>query len=102
VALLLPILLRHLQRFTLRTCHSFETMLPHAAPTCTLNNLMQTGAAEGLAFLSGVAVAGQRMGWRQVTAGRKGSRALQKKEWGRRLGPAREMGSLIREGGQPA
>eukprot|EP00962_Isochrysis_galbana_P013040 scaffold3724_cov79-Isochrysis_galbana.AAC.1 len=41
-------------------------MQPHAVPTCTVINVLQTGAAEGLAFLSGVAIAGQRMSWRQV------------------------------------
>ena len=61
VALLLPVLLRHLQRFTIRTCHAWERTSAVAVPTCAFNNVAQTGAAEGLAFLSGAAVAGARL-----------------------------------------
>ena len=43
-----------------------QAMMATNAPTCLVNNVMQTGAAEGLAFLSGAAVAGQKMGARQV------------------------------------
>lgn len=66
VALLLPVLLRHLQRFTVHTCHEFDSMLVSSALICTLNNILQTGAVEGLAFLSGAAIAHQRMTGRQV------------------------------------
>jgi len=68
VALLLPVLLRHLQRFTVHTCHEFDSMLVSSALICTLNNILQTGAVEGLAFLSGAAIAHQRMTGRQVLA----------------------------------
>jgi len=56
IVLLLAVLLRHFQRYTVRTCHSWSRIPPVCAPTCVFNNLMQTGAAEGLALFSGAAI----------------------------------------------
>ncbi len=68
VALLFAVLIRHLQRFTVRTCHAWDRILPLSAPTCVANNLLQTGAAEGLAFLTGAAIGHQRLARNQVLA----------------------------------
>lgn len=90
VFLLFAVLLRHLQRFTVRTCHAWVKVAPphlgicvrteesnprplhtprrsrgaRSNPTCSqvMTNILQTGAAEGLAFLSGVAMAGRPVG----------------------------------------
>ncbi|KAL1510319.1 hypothetical protein AB1Y20_006639 [Prymnesium parvum] len=68
VALLFAVLLRHLQRFTVKTCHAWGKVLPVHSLVCVANNLLQTGAAEGLAFLSGAALAGRRLHCREVSA----------------------------------
>ena len=68
VVLLFAILLRHLQRFTVRTCHSWTKTPPQYAGVCIANNLLQTAAAEGLSYLSGVAIAGVELSSRQVAA----------------------------------
>ena len=57
VFFLFAVLLRHLQRFTVKTCHAWLKVPPEHAAVCVANNVLQTGAAEGLAFLSGVALA---------------------------------------------
>ena len=62
VFLLFAVLLRHLQRFTVRTCHAWNKVSPSHLAVCVANNVLQTGAAEGLAFLSGVALAGRSLG----------------------------------------
>lgn len=68
VVLLFAVLLRHLQRFTVRTCHAWLRVAPTHAATCVVNNLVQTGAAEGLAFLSGVALTGRDITIREVAS----------------------------------
>ena len=62
VFLLFAVLLRHLQRFTVRTCHARGKVAPAHLGICMANNVLQTGAAEGLAFLSGVAMAARPAG----------------------------------------
>ena len=66
VFLLFAVLMRHLQRFTVRTCHAWAKVPAHHAAVCVANNVLQTGAAEGLAFLSGVAIAGRVVSLREV------------------------------------
>ena len=66
VVLLFAVLVRHLQRFTVQTCHTWIKVAPTHIGVCVANNLLQTGAVEGLAFLSGVAIAGQVLSLRQV------------------------------------
>jgi hypothetical protein len=68
VVLLFAVLLRHLQRFTVRTCHAWSKIAPTHAAVCIANNTLQTGAAEGLAFLSGVALAGRVLDWQVVAS----------------------------------
>ena len=48
VLLLLGVLVRHLQRFSLRTCHAWAQVPAESVLVCVSNNLLQVGAAEGL------------------------------------------------------
>ena len=68
IFLLFAVLLRHLQRFTVKTCHAWSKVAPTHAAVCIANNVLQTGAVEGLAFLSGVAMAGRVLTWREVAS----------------------------------
>ena len=68
VALLFAVLLRHLQRFTVKTCHAWGKLMPAHTLVCIANNLLQTGAAEGLAFLSGTALTGRRLRCQDVAS----------------------------------
>ena len=68
VFLLFAVLLRHLQRFTVKTCHAWAKVPPNHLGICIANNVLQTGAAEGLAFLSGVAMAGRQITMRDVVS----------------------------------
>ena len=65
VFFLFAVLLRHLQRFTVRTCHAWGKVQAEHAAVCVANNVLQIGAAEGLAFLSGVAMASQPITYRR-------------------------------------
>ncbi len=66
--LLLGVLVRHLQRFSLRTCHAWAQVPAERVLVCVSNNLLQVGAAEGLSYLSGVALASRTLTWRDVRA----------------------------------
>jgi len=68
VLLLLGVLVRHLQRFSLRTCHAWAQVPADSVLVCVSNNLLQVGAAEGLSYLSGVALASRTLTWRDVRA----------------------------------
>ena len=46
--LLLGVLVRHLQRFTLGTCHAWAHVPAESILVCASNNLLQARAAEGL------------------------------------------------------
>ena len=46
--LLLGVLVRHLQRFTLGTCHAWAHVPAESILVCSSNNLLQARAAEGL------------------------------------------------------
>ena len=46
--LLLGVLVRHLQRFTLGTCHAWAHVPAESVLVCASNNLLQARAAEGL------------------------------------------------------
>ena len=66
VFLLFAVLLRHLQRFTVRTCHAWARVKAGHAGICVANNIMQIGAVEGLAFVSGLALAGRVISFKEV------------------------------------
>jgi len=52
VLLLLSVLVRHLQRFSLGTCHAWAHVPAESILVCASNNLLQVGATEGLSNLS--------------------------------------------------
>ena len=68
VFLLFAVVLRHLQRFTVRTCHAWHKVGPDHVVICVANNVLQTGAAEGLALLSGAALSGRVLQWSEVAS----------------------------------